>query len=589
LGIRVVDEFALQSAPEAETLAGRWGLQLPTLAMAGAEEHRFYALGQEGLKRQLDRAVPLRLKDAEPALEAGAEKGSLMGRRPAVEASAGDAMYADVADELQQQQQVLASAQLGETVLATNRDAVEAAWHQSMAAHSSRRSVDYRFAGQVLVVGALLLALAAGLAYGLRLAPQTKVWGPAIGVCVASLVIGLLWIERSSPRPTAIATGAKSSAAPADAAARGRFDAFEHEEMAAPGEEAPDGDQSRLGKLWKDSDRQDDAELYYRHRNGRQVPLAGEDAEVPATPAEGGRGFAARENRAAATRDGAQAPAQRKFAMPEGAAREEDVSRSGPSQVQSVERQKEKLAEAADRLKPNAPAPPAATPASPLPKSASRSIGSVRMQAAPEADKPAERKPDGPKSEPGAAEPRPAPAASTPAPAPAPAPAAPSPATKPVEEKAGQEAKKMAPALERRTPPTSSPAAKPVDSSQDADSKATGSKAAAAKEQAKLHTFGLEPESAAGQKSSPLGFVQGRDETTANYVPLWAPQLVADDKGEVRVRFTLPERAANYRVFVDAHGNGRIGSATKELVAVAPPPAEDKTPPADKPDEAPSK
>jgi uncharacterized protein YfaS (alpha-2-macroglobulin family) len=64
---------------------------------------------------------------------------------------------------------------------------------------------------------------------------------------------------------------------------------------------------------------------------------------------------------------------------------------------------------------------------------------------------------------------------------------------------------------------------------------------------------------------------------------------VADDKGEVRVRFTLPERAAHYRVFVDAHGNGRIGSATKELVATAPPPAEDKTPSADKPDEAPSK
>jgi hypothetical protein len=148
------------------------------------------------------------------------------------------------------------------------------------------------------------------------------------------------------------------------------------------------------------------------------------------------------------------------------------------------------------------------------------------------------------------------------------------------DENAGEEAKKMAPKLKKQAPPEPRPSAEPLPTEpKSLNSKATEPKTSPSKQLAEANSRGLMPDSAPGQKSLTFGVAQGRDEAPNNYVPLWAPQLVADEKGEVRVHFTLPERAANYRVFVDAHGNGRIGSATRALL-VAPQAPQEKSPPA---------
>jgi hypothetical protein len=57
----------------------------------------------------------------------------------------------------------------------------------------------------------------------------------------------------------------------------------------------------------------------------------------------------------------------------------------------------------------------------------------------------------------------------------------------------------------------------------------------------------------------------------------WNPLLVANDQGEARIRFAVPP-GTRYRIVIDAHGSGRIGSlvhqesAAPEIQAVPGPP-----------------
>ncbi len=50
----------------------------------------------------------------------------------------------------------------------------------------------------------------------------------------------------------------------------------------------------------------------------------------------------------------------------------------------------------------------------------------------------------------------------------------------------------------------------------------------------------------------------------------WNPFAIAAPDGRVQVHFDLPDRAAVYRLLIDAHGDGRLGSGQAELV-VGPP------------------
>ncbi len=55
-----------------------------------------------------------------------------------------------------------------------------------------------------------------------------------------------------------------------------------------------------------------------------------------------------------------------------------------------------------------------------------------------------------------------------------------------------------------------------------------------------------------------------REESTTLY---WDPLLKADEKGRAVIRFQLPEQPAAFRVLVEAHSGGRIGSASLRVVS----------------------
>ena len=40
----------------------------------------------------------------------------------------------------------------------------------------------------------------------------------------------------------------------------------------------------------------------------------------------------------------------------------------------------------------------------------------------------------------------------------------------------------------------------------------------------------------------------------------WLPKFTADENGKASIYFNLPERAGSFRVVVEAHGDGRLGS-----------------------------
>jgi hypothetical protein len=49
-------------------------------------------------------------------------------------------------------------------------------------------------------------------------------------------------------------------------------------------------------------------------------------------------------------------------------------------------------------------------------------------------------------------------------------------------------------------------------------------------------------------------------------VRYWNPMAMADQQGQYRLSFSLPERETTYRLKVDGHGHGRIGSRQTEIV-----------------------
>jgi hypothetical protein len=50
-------------------------------------------------------------------------------------------------------------------------------------------------------------------------------------------------------------------------------------------------------------------------------------------------------------------------------------------------------------------------------------------------------------------------------------------------------------------------------------------------------------------------------------IVLWQPLLSTDAAGEASLRFILPDAATTFRIRVDAHGDGRIGSSENEIVS----------------------
>jgi hypothetical protein len=59
----------------------------------------------------------------------------------------------------------------------------------------------------------------------------------------------------------------------------------------------------------------------------------------------------------------------------------------------------------------------------------------------------------------------------------------------------------------------------------------------------------------------------GPDSTAPAPTVYWNPDLVTDKNGQAHVSFELPQRNVRYRLMIDAHGNGRIGSHSQIIVA----------------------
>jgi uncharacterized protein YfaS (alpha-2-macroglobulin family) len=49
--------------------------------------------------------------------------------------------------------------------------------------------------------------------------------------------------------------------------------------------------------------------------------------------------------------------------------------------------------------------------------------------------------------------------------------------------------------------------------------------------------------------------------------PYWAPLVIADPDGRAHVGFRLPDVETTFRLTVDAHGAGRIGSREAEIIS----------------------
>jgi hypothetical protein len=47
----------------------------------------------------------------------------------------------------------------------------------------------------------------------------------------------------------------------------------------------------------------------------------------------------------------------------------------------------------------------------------------------------------------------------------------------------------------------------------------------------------------------------------------WGPLLIADENGRAQVQFSLPDVEATYRVLVNGHLAGRLGSYLDQIVA----------------------
>jgi uncharacterized protein YfaS (alpha-2-macroglobulin family) len=60
------------------------------------------------------------------------------------------------------------------------------------------------------------------------------------------------------------------------------------------------------------------------------------------------------------------------------------------------------------------------------------------------------------------------------------------------------------------------------------------------------------------------------DDVASQETVCWEPLLMTDAQGQATIQFRLPEAAATYRVLVDGHAQGRIGSHLGRLVVQPP-------------------
>ncbi|MBI1249667.1 hypothetical protein GC197_17720 [bacterium] len=71
-----------------------------------------------------------------------------------------------------------------------------------------------------------------------------------------------------------------------------------------------------------------------------------------------------------------------------------------------------------------------------------------------------------------------------------------------------------------------------------------------------------------------------------NFAPqpiLWQPRLMTTPQGQATLSVQLPDQPGRYRLLIDAHGSGRLGTLVRYIdVAPAMPPASEKTPPVEK-------
>ena len=69
------------------------------------------------------------------------------------------------------------------------------------------------------------------------------------------------------------------------------------------------------------------------------------------------------------------------------------------------------------------------------------------------------------------------------------------------------------------------------------------------------------PRPVAGKPSEPSDFVK---------TLLWRPLLIVGPDGKASISFKFPQGIAAFRVTVDAHGEGRIGSGGAEFISPTP-------------------
>lgn len=556
VGLRVVDEIALQAAPEAETLASRWNLALS----ARSDIEGMFGQPSTGVK-----SPNAGLAQSHLSLQDGVAGPS---RSKARDTSSGTSAASGVHFDSQPANDAVALAAQGDRMLGSNRHAVESALERASSVRATQRAIDYRFAGQVLLGSGLFLACLGAIVYGLRLAPNSRVWIPTLAMCAASLIVGVLWIERSSTRQTEVAMGTPASKMDGEAAqgAKTRPTATVPEYQLPLGDEDV-GSGSRGGNKFADSEMPKLDKSLEERLDGPKDRFAMGNAPADGSHSSSDRLKNAKERLLrrgeldkAAKERGVGLDSKPQAPKPENGTTdapwaEAAASASSRPAAKLLEEQLKQKSELEDRVADKR----APHPEQPMGNAAR----GVRNQTSP-AEKPTVKAANVPASG--------SPAAGAAGPlseaASGPAPAKPQSAT--TESRSAKPAEKS-PEPSVTAPRGASPtqAAMPESKVEDATKIALGKKSAlgaAEFSKAKRNFSATDSAALAAEGAKTSGDQSRGQETVDPYVPLWAPALMTDHDGRATVRFRLPLRPATYRVLVDAHGNGRIGSAMSTII-----------------------
>jgi hypothetical protein len=417
------------------------------------------------------------------------------------------------------------------TLLADNRAAVtalyESAWTQAAEARQTRRETLGRLS-LLAGLGVLLLLAIQGL---LRLRAEWKVLLPTVALAAASLALGVLWIN---PQPTAVDQLASNTATPAAderelasaGASQQNADAPAAKESASTlAEKAPTNSLSFREP--------EETESLDRNANVADPTPQNRAAAVPAAaPA-----FAPAPAPAAAS-DAAAMPADAaREAKLKSKAQGEAAAATNPISGGEVAR-KNALAE--KRLAPaSPPSVMRATGKAPsiAPSAAPEAAGAPALQLA---DMKREADTKGPAADKAANRPS---------------------VTKPGEEETekgfaasgGAKKGKSSGALEQPLP-SDSPAAAPKSMLRRSTSRQLSDELA--KQELAKKNDSLATTASAAKAPT----------TKAPASLYWNPQLTADAQGRAVIEFTMPAVESNYRILIDAYGNGRLGSAQEVVL-----------------------